>query len=374
MFGKKLGFGLMRLPLREPDNPTNVNSEVLNKMVDAFMERGFNYFDTAYMYHNGTSETSIREALVKRYPRDKFILVDKMPIMLVKSKEEQAKVFDEQLERCGVDYFDIYLVHNLGVNNYKNAQELDTFDFVINKKKEGKVKHIGFSFHDSADLLDEILTAHPEAEFVQLQINYMDWDNDGIQSRKCYETARRHGKKIIVMEPVKGGILANVPEKAKETFKSRSDASVPSWAVRFAASLDGVEIVLSGMTNLEQLLDNTSYMKDFKPLAKDERAVIEDALQVIRDSLAVPCTACRYCVDSCPKNIPIPTYFALHNDKKNAPVLPFYIQQVYYDNYTKNYGKASDCIACGECSRHCPQQLDVPKFLKDVAENFEPKQ
>lgn len=373
MSTKKLGFGLMRLPLTNPDEASSIDVEQVKDMVDAFIENGFTYFDTAWMYCGFQSECAAKEALVDRYPRDSYTLADKLHAGYIKTREDRDKIFNEQLRKTGVEYFDYYLLHDIGVDHYKIYQELDCFTWLKEKKEQGLVRHIGFSFHDSAKMLDQVLTEHPEVEFVQLQLNYLDWDSEGVQSRKCYETAVKHGKPVIVMEPVKGGTLAKVPERAERMFKEyHPDMSAPSWAIRFAASNEHVMMVLSGMSNMEQLQDNMSYMADFQPLNEEEQEIIRKAVEIINSGIEIPCTGCSYCTEGCPQNIAIPKYFSLYNaDLQECEEKGWKPQGEYYDRLTKTFGKASDCVECGQCESVCPQHLPVIRHLKEVAARFE---
>lgn len=365
---KKLGFGLMRLPTAENGE---IDIEQTKFMVDKFISKGFTYFDTAYVYgENGASEKAMKAAVVDRYPREMLQLASKLPIWCCETAEDMQKIFDTSLERTGAEYFDFYLQHSLGKSSLKKLDEFGAWDFVKKQKEKGLVKHMGFSFHDTADVLDEILTAHPEQEFVQLQINYNDWENDSVQSRKCYEVARKHNKPVIIMEPVRGGSLAVLTPEIQNIFKKiNPDMSIASWAIRFAASLDGIITVLSGMSDTEQMDDNLSYMEEFRPLSDEEREAVAKAADILRNTPTIPCTACKYCVEGCPMKINIPEIFSCFNrmtvygnpdGAKNR-----------YSQIIESSGKCSDCISCGQCEGVCPQHINITEKLKTISEKFD---
>lgn len=370
---KKLGFGLMRLPRLDPADEGSIDLEQTKQMVDTFLQRGFTYFDTAWMYCAFKSENAVKDVLTSRHPRESYTLATKLHAAYIHSLDDRDAIFNTQREKTGVDYFDYYLLHDMGAERYEIYKKYDCLSWIAEKKRQGLIKHMGFSFHDTAEVLDQILTEHPEMEFVQLQINYLDWDSEGVQSRKCYEVATKHGKPVIVMEPVKGGTLAKLPAAAEKLLRQADpDASIPSWAVRFAAGLPNVKMVLSGMSSTEQLLDNTGFMQNFVPLTQQEQAVIAQVVDTINASIAIPCTGCAYCTEGCPMHIAIPKYFSLYNaDLQELKDKDFTSQGAYYDNLTLKFGKASDCIACGQCESVCPQHLPIIENLKRVAKQFE---
>ena len=370
---KKLGFGLMRLPLTDAESEGAIDIELFKQMVDSFISQGFTYFDTAWMYCGGKSEEAVKQALVSRYPRDAFTLTTKLPAYMLRCMEDREKLFNEQLRRTGAEFFDYYWLHDVNSQSLETFNKYDCWNFIRQKKEEGLVRHIGFSYHDGPELLDELLNEHPEIEYVQIQLNYLDWDSIGIQSRKCYEVITNHNVPVIVMEPVKGGTLSKVPEEAEMLLRGLDrDMSVSSWAIRFAASKENVFMVLSGMSNMEQLLDNTAYMKDFRPLSKDEESTVLKVADIIRKNIAIPCTGCSYCTVNCPKSIAIPQYFSLYNTEMLEDASKSWTPQGgYYERLTLTHGRASDCIRCGQCEKMCPQHLPIRDYLKTVAEKFE---
>ena len=377
MTQKKLGFGLMRLPLTDQNDQKSLDLEKVQQMVDEFMARGFNYFDTAWMYHGGVSETIIKKCLLGKYPRDSFTVTDKLPDYILGPGRTPQNVFDTQIERTGLDYFDYYLIHDTNAGSIGTFEEYRCFEFVEKLQDKGLVKHIGLSHHDGPELLEEILIRHPRIEFVQLQINYLDWDSLGVRARECYEVAVKYGKKVLVMEPVKGGTLAQVPEAVERHFKEADpDMSVASWAIRFAASWPEVYMVLSGMSDMEQLRDNLSYMEDFRPLDEKEMDIVKRAVDIINSNIAVDCTGCNYCTAVCPMNVQIPRLFSLYNaDLQEAESKGWSSHEELYNNLVleEGIGVASDCIECGACEDRCPQHLAIREHLKEVAAHFEGK-
>ena len=362
---KNFGFGCMRLPM----NGEQVDFEETKRMVDAFLDAGFNYFDTAHGYIQGMSETALRECLTSRYPRDRYILTNKLTGNFFKTEADIRPFFESQLQACGVEYFDYYLMHAQGAGNYDHYRACRAYETAFALKAEGKVRHVGISFHDRAEVLEQILTDYPEIDVVQIQFNYVDYDDTAVQSRKCYDVCVKHGKPVIVMEPVKGGNLVNLPEDAKAVLDGLHGGSPASYAIRFAASFPGIEMVLSGMSSLEQMQDNLSFMKDFRPLDETEMAAVARVREIFRSKNLISCTACRYCTDGCPKHIAIPDLFALMNTK-----------QIYHDWNADYYHsvvhtapgrRASDCIRCGKCEKACPQHLPIRSLLQDVAKEFE---
>ena len=360
----RLGFGLMRLP--EKDG--KIDLAQVCQMADAYLAAGLTYFDTAYVYHGGNSERIVREALVKRHPRDSFTVATKLPAWCMKTEADRDRIFNEQLERCGVDYFDFYLLHSIeDGSNGETYEKLDCFNWGVQKKAEGKIRHFGFSFHGSPEYLEKLLDDHPEVEFVQIQLNYADWENPVVRSGALYEILRRRGIPMVIMEPVKGGTLARLTPELEAKFKAaRPDRSAASWALRFAASLPGVMTVLSGMSSPEQMADNLATFTRFEPLTKADQAVIEDVRRVMLNVEQIGCTACRYCTDGCPMSIAIPDVFRAVNTMKLYKD-EFRPKAFYSGLLSQGHGRAGDCIACGQCEGVCPQHLPIIDLLKDAS-------
>lgn len=363
---KNFGFGCMRLPMKDGE----VDTEETSRMVDTFLENGFNYFDTAHGYLDGKSELALKDCLTGRYPRDRYLLTNKLTNSFFQKQEDIRPFLESQLEACGVAYFDFYLMHAQNAEVFKYFKECRAYETAFEMKAEGKIRHVGLSFHDRPEVLEQILTEYPQIEIVQIQFNYVDYDNPTVQSRACYEVCRKFGKPVIVMEPVKGGNLVNLPEKAAEILRELHGGSLASYAIRFAAGFPGIRMVLSGMSSLAQMQDNISYMKNFVPLNKRELAAIEDVQEVFNGLHLIPCTACRYCTEGCPQHIAIPDLFATMNSKK---LYKDWNADYYYGMHTGPGRRASDCLKCGKCEKACPQHLPIRQLLEDVAKEFEKK-
>ena len=368
---KKFGFGMMRLPQTDKNDPAKVDIEEVKKMADAYIKNGGKYFDTAYPYHNGASEPALKEAVVERYPREDFIVATKLPVFSVEKPEDMERFFNEQLEKCGVEYFDYYLIHNINEMTHHAVYDFDAFEFVRQKKKEGKIKNIGFSLHDKSEALIEALEAFPDCDFIQLQINYLDWENYSIEAKKCYEIACEHNKPVIVMEPVKGGALANLPEKAGKILNEYDpDSENVSYALRFCNELDNVFMILNGVSSLEQMESSINIFKDIKPLTDEEHKLINQVKDIVNDLTPIKCTECNYCIEHCPVNIPISKYFSTYNANyinktQDGDALDALVYYLVLSQNEEN-GAANECIECNACVKYCPQHLEIPELLKDV--------
>ena len=370
-YKSKFGFGCMRLPLTDKNDPTSIDQELFNEMVDIYMEKGYNYFDTSYAYHNGMSEVAIRKAVVERYPRDSFKICDKMPTWALSSEEDNDKFVGEMLERLGIDYFDVFFIHNINTPWIENAKKANTFEYIRKMKENGTAKQIGISFHDKADLLKEVLDEYGDLlDIVQLELNYLDWEDPSIESHKCYDLCVEHGVDVYVMEPLKGGVIVNPNDEIKQDFKEFSpDKSIASMAIRFCASLEQVKVVLSGMSKMDDLIDNCDTYDNFEPISEEENEFLEKMALKLKENLAVPCSECGYCVDACPEMIPIPDYFNLYNTSKNQPESDIY--RLYFDKLADEKVSAEECTYCGTCLDYCTQKIDIPEELEKVCEHFQ---
>ena len=360
---KNFGFGCMRLPMKDGE----VDDALFCQMVDLFMERGFNYFDTAHGYLDGKSENALRRCLTSRYPRESYVLTNKLSAHHFKTQEEIRPLFQSQLEICGVEYFDFYLMHAQDTKLFEKYKACRAYETALELKKEGKIRHFGISFHDRAVVLEKILRQYPQIEVVQIQFNYIDYEDPSVESRKCYEVCRKYGKAVIVMEPVKGGSLVNLPADAKKVLEDLGGGSAASYAIRFAAGFEGVLMVLSGMGDLAMMEENTAYMGDFQPLSREEQAAVRHVCEILRSKNLIPCTGCRYCTEVCIKEINIPALFANMNAKK---LWDSWNSDFYNSIHTQNGGKPDHCIKCGACEHICPQHLPIRTLLEDVAKAF----
>ena len=353
---KNFGFGMMRLPKKEDGS---IDDAQVARMIRHFLDLGFNYFDTAAPYHNGDSEGVVGRELSAKYPRESYVLADKLSNMFFEKEEDIRPFFEGQLKKCGVEYFDFYLMHALSASRHEKWTRCRAYDIAQELKAEGKIRHVGMSFHDSAEVLDKILTDRPELEFVQLQFNYVDYEDPDVESRACYEVCRKHGKPVFVMEPVKGGSLVNLPREALDLMEN----SPVNYAIRFAAGFEDIAVVLSGMSDMDQLSENVSFMKDFEPLNDREQEMLKKVRTIYQAQHKIPCTACRYCVDGCPAGIPIPEIFAFANEmhkKDSAPT----------GTYADFEVNGSACLDCGKCEAECPQRLHIRKLLQDIHKEF----
>ncbi len=370
-YKSKFGFGCMRLPLTDANDSTSVDQELFNQMVDMYMEKGSNYFDTSYAYHGGISEIAIRKAIVERYPRESFKICDKLPTWALTSQEDNEKFVNEMLERLGIDYFDVFFIHNINTPWYKLAEEHESFEYIKKMKEEGIAKKIGFSFHESSALLEKVLDKYGDIlDIVQLELNYLDWEDPVIESHKCYDLCVKHGIDVYVMEPLKGGVIVNPSDEIREEFKNFSpDESIASLAIRFCASLEHVKMVLCGMTTMDDLVDNCNTFENFRVLNDEENVFLEKMALKLSESVAVPCSECGYCVDACPEMIPIPEYFSLYNISKNNPESNIY--KLYYDKLADEKVPAENCTYCGTCLDFCTQKIDIPEELEKTCEHFQ---
>ena len=370
----KLGMGMMRLPLLDENDQTSIDYEQVNEMVDAYMDAGFDYFDTAFVYHETVAESAFKKTVVERYPRESFKIATKLPLFIITEESQLEPIFAQQLENCGVDYFDYYMLHNVSGFTENAWKNVDLYSFIEKKKEEGSIRNIGISTHGDAEFLEEILFEHPELDFVLLQINYLDWEDEGIEARKCWEVARKYEKEIMIMEPYKGGFLADVPDEAEKLMKDYNpDRSVVSWAMRFVANLDDISVVLTGASTSEQLRQNIEEFNNADPLNDEELEILKEVNEIINSNITVDCTKCRYCVDTCSEEIDIAKVFDLYNKHKLLDTDEWSQFGNAYLNYSKlpDVGIASDCIECEVCIEECPQQINIPEVLKDVAKTFE---